>query len=76
MDNDDLLPLAQAARQLGLSAGSLRDMIKAGLGPVAIVSGRRWIKIRRRDLDAYIDRCTIRPRDAAARRPVAAEAAA
>jgi excisionase family DNA binding protein len=60
---DDLLSLRQAADQLGVTAATLRELIHAGDGPTAVCIGRRWLKIRKSDLDAFLRARTVRPRE-------------
>jgi predicted DNA-binding transcriptional regulator AlpA len=61
-DGDLCLSLRAVADELDLSTATLRRLIKAGHGPVVVRAGRRWWKVRRSDLDNYIDSHTVRPR--------------
>ena len=53
----ELLTIPQAARELGITARSLWGWISAGRIPVVRLS-RRATRIRRVDLDRFVDSCT------------------
>lgn len=56
----DFMTLRRAASELGICHRTLRDLIKAGAGPVAVRVGR-WVRVRRSDLHDYILSRTIAP---------------
>lgn len=55
----DLLPVGDSAAYLGVSPRTLETLIARGLIPVARIAPKAR-RIRRRDLDAYIERVTTR----------------
>ncbi|MGI8757133.1 MAG: excisionase family DNA-binding protein [Acidimicrobiales bacterium] len=56
---DDFLPVATSAKVLSISLRTMETLIANGDIPVARIS-RRVRRIRRADLDAYIERVTTR----------------
>lgn len=49
-----VVPFQTAARELGLSAATLRRMCKTGRGPTLLRLSERRLGIRRGDLEAWI----------------------
>lgn len=58
---NEFLPVAEGARDLTISLRTMETLIANGDIPVARIS-RRVRRIRRGDLDAYIERVTSGPR--------------
>ena len=59
MTSDELLTVAQAAAVLGIRPSTLRHWI--GARKIDVVKyGGGLVRIRRRTLDRYLDRCTIK----------------
>lgn len=56
-NQDELLPVAQCATELTISARTMEKVIASGEIPVVRIA-RRVRRIRRSDLDAYIARVT------------------
>ena len=57
---NDFVTLRVAAAEIGTCQRTLRNLIKAGEGPVAVRVGR-WTRVRRSDLDAFLKSRTIAP---------------
>lgn len=68
LDEARLLTTDQAALYLGVAASSLRTYRTRGGGPVATIVGRRSVRYRVRDLDAWTSTEARTPAPAA-RRP-------
>ncbi|WP_409566784.1 helix-turn-helix transcriptional regulator [Methylobacterium sp. E-046] len=49
-----VVPFQAAARELGLSAATLRRMCKEGSGPTLLRLSERRLGVRRGDLDAWL----------------------
>ena len=49
-----VVPFQAAARELGLSAATLRRMCKDGRGPTLLRLSERRLGVRRGDLDAWL----------------------
>jgi predicted DNA-binding transcriptional regulator AlpA len=58
-EKDDLLTVQEAAKEIKFSPGSFRTRISRGQGPRVIKLGPGTIRIRRRDLEAWLDAHTV-----------------
>lgn len=56
-----VVPFQAAARELGLSAATLRRMCKDGRGPTLLRLSLRRLGIRRGDLDAWVASRVLAP---------------
>ena len=56
----EMVRIPQAARELGVSRGTLITLIESGRGPKTVRIGD-WRRIRRSDLEAFIQAHTISP---------------
>jgi transcriptional regulator with XRE-family HTH domain len=52
--SDHTATLAEAARLLGMSISTARRAEKAGTFPLPILRTKSWVRVLRRDLDAYL----------------------
>jgi len=51
---DNTVTIAEAARLLGMSISTARRAEKAGTFPLKIIRTKSWVRVLRRDLDAYL----------------------
>lgn len=57
-----VVPFQAAAREVGLSAATLRRMCKDGTGPTLLKLSERRLGIRRGDLDAWLQSREVAPK--------------
>lgn len=51
---NNTVTIAEAARQLGMSISTARRAEKAGTVPLPIIRAKSWVRVLRKDLDAYL----------------------
>jgi predicted DNA-binding transcriptional regulator AlpA len=61
-----LLSTRDAAQRLGIAFGTLQNMRSRGEGPAFVRIGRKAVRYRIQDLDAYLAQHTIQPQASAA----------
>jgi excisionase family DNA binding protein len=54
------MPLKAVAEELGINRSTMRTLIDSGEGPRAFKIGGQ-VKIRRDDLDAFLEQAVVRP---------------
>ena len=59
------LTIRDAAARLDLPPRTLRDLVLAGRGPVAVRMGPKMLRFTPQALDEFVERRTIRPIDEA-----------
>ena len=52
--DSQMIPLRDAATELGITSATLRRLIAAGEGPAVVQPGKRLLKVRRADLDLFV----------------------
>lgn len=51
-----LITRQKAARKLEMSLDTLNELVKRGELPKPVTRGKRWVRFRAADIDAYIER--------------------
>jgi excisionase family DNA binding protein len=58
-----LLTLTQAARQIRISVGTLREMMRNGQFPPPIRRNKRWVRVPEQDVKDYLARLDAERRE-------------
>jgi len=58
---NNTVTLAEAARLLGMSISTARRAEKAGAFPLPVIRTKSWVRVLRKDLDAYLSGPTQPP---------------